>query len=33
MVGSGIILGNLFTGAAQTEHPSRGTVQIGLNVN
>jgi hypothetical protein len=30
-VGSGIILGNLFTGAAQIEHPSRSTVQIGLN--
>jgi hypothetical protein len=26
-----VIVGNLFAGAAQIEHPSRPTVQIGLN--
>ena len=30
-IGSGVIVGNLFAGAAQIEHPSRPTVQIGLN--
>jgi hypothetical protein len=30
-VGSSIILGNFCSGAAQIEHPSRPTVQIGLN--
>jgi hypothetical protein len=30
-VGSSVIVGNLFAGAAQIEHPSRPTVQIGLN--
>jgi hypothetical protein len=30
-IGSGVIVGNLFVGAAQIEHPSRPTVQIGLN--
>jgi hypothetical protein len=31
-IGSAVIVGNLFAGAAQIEHPSRPTVQIGLNV-
>ena len=30
-IGSGVIVGNLFAGAAQIEYPSRPTVQIGLN--
>ena len=30
-IASSIITGNLFTGAAQIMHPSRNTVQIGLN--
>jgi hypothetical protein len=30
-IGSGIIVGNLFTGAAPIQHPSRSTVQIALN--
>jgi hypothetical protein len=30
-IGSGVIVGNLFAGAAQIEHPSKPTVQIGLN--
>jgi hypothetical protein len=30
-IGSSVIVGNLFAGAAKIEHPSRATVQIGLN--
>ena len=30
-IGSAVVMGNVFTGAAQIEHPSGPTIQIGLN--